>query len=96
MPLSDVFNLSSCPVSEDESEAGALQLTLPKSGKLSCYHNWFGSLGQDGDWCITEVTAAFQSAPAPFREERKVLLSFVLSYTASENSISRGTELTGL
>lgn len=28
MPLSDVFNLSSCPVSEDESEAGVLQHSL--------------------------------------------------------------------
>ena len=32
MPLSDVFNLCSCPVGEDESEAGVLQLTLNLEG----------------------------------------------------------------
>lgn len=90
MPSSDVFNLSSCPVSENESEAGVLQLTLPKSGKLSCYHNWFGTWGRMGTGVLLRWQHLFQRAPASFRQERKVSLSFVLFYTDSDNSIFQG------
>lgn len=90
MPWSDVFNLSSCPVSEDESETGVLQPTRPKCGKLSCSITDLAAWSRMGTGVLMRWQQLFQSAPASFREERKVLLSFVLSYTSSKNSIFQG------
>lgn len=87
MPLSDVFNLSSCRFNQEEPEGGVLDSLNLEGSTVSTT-----DLASWGRMWMGEVTAAFCSAATPCREES--LSPLFYSIQPVKTVFSGRTELT--